>query len=277
MDLTNIDTINSLLKEESTSPQKQFGQNFLLDKEVLKKLVDSANITNDDVVIEVGPGIGTVTKKLAELAKQVYTFEIDREKLPILTRTLKKYSNVNVINQDFLQVYFRRFLEENGIKKYKFVSSLPYNISKKILQILLETEVRPEIISVLIQKEVAEKYVPTKMTKQTFLSNYLQLFAKGEIVHTFGPNSFFPAPTVNSAILKIVVNKDADVNRDLVRFIKSGFARPRKKVLNVLTGVLHMEKTELQKIFQEINLSENSRAKNLSSENWKFLFNQLKK
>ena len=277
MDLTNIDTINNLLKEESTSPQKQFGQNFLLDKEVLQKLVEGAEITNEDIVVEVGPGIGTVTKELAEQAEQVYTFEIDKGKLPVLARTLKKYSNVSVINQDFLQVHFEKFLKENEIKKYKFVSSLPYNISKKILQILLETKVKPAIISVLIQKEVAEKYVPKKPDKQTFLSNYLQLFAKGEIVHTFGPESFFPAPTVNSAILKIIVDKEAKINRKLVRFIKSGFSRPRKKVSNVLAGVLHKETGEINEVFNIINLPENSRAENLSIDNWKVLFNQLKK
>ncbi len=273
MDLTNLETIKQLLGKFATSAEKKFGQNFLIDREVLFNLVQAAELENDDTVIEVGPGIGTVTKELAINAKKVYAFEIDENKLPILEETLKEHTNTVVINKDFLQVELNEFLKEMGIESYKFVSSLPYNISKRILQVILESENKPEIISVLIQKEVAEKYVPSK--NRTFLSNYLELLGEGKIVMTFGPNSFFPEPKVESAVLQIIPKKDTELDRELVKFIKNGFRNPRKKLLNVIKSIYR--DVNWQIAFKDSGLEENARAEDLGLDSWINLYNYYKK
>lgn len=273
MDLTNLDTIKQLLGKFSTIAEKKFGQNFLIDREVLFNLVAAAELSDEDTVIEVGPGIGTVTKDLAINAKTVYTFEIDENKLPILEETLKENTNTVVICNDFLQLDLNEFLEKTSIKNYKFVSSLPYNISKRILQVMLETENKPDIISVLIQKEVAEKYVPGK--NRTFLSNYLELLGEGKIIMTFSPNSFFPEPKVDSAILQIIPKKDAKLDKDLIKFIKNGFRNPRKKLLNVLVSIYRDK--DWKKAFKDLVIQENARAENLTLENWNLLFSYLNK
>lgn len=274
MDLTNKETIINLLTESGAEPKKFFGQNFLINNDVLQQMVETAEITPEDIVIEVGPGLGTATKELAKRAKTVYAFEIDEQKLPILERTLKEFNNVVIINQDFLEVNLPEFFQSANIKRYKFVSSLPYNISKKILKILLELENKPELISVLIQKEVADKYIGEK-NDRTFLSNYLELFGTGGIVDVVIPESFYPAPKVTSAILKIKVNSGAEVNREFVKFLKSGFLNPRKKLLNNLSGTLKLNTDDLRTIFKELKLNENIRAQNLSLEEWRQLFQQI--
>lgn len=274
MDLTNLDTIRNLLSSAKTAPRKEFGQNFLINREILEELVKSAQITRDENILEVGPGIGTVTIELAKQGTQLYTFELDKEKIPILKQTLKRFENIEVINEDFLQTNLPEFLQKRNIINYKFVSSLPYNIAKKILQIILETETKPDLISVIIQKEVAEKYVPKK-NKETFLSNYLKLFAKGEIIKTFGPENFFPAPKVESALLRIIVDKSAEPDKRLIKFIKIGFLNPRKKLINTLSTNFKKPSSEVRLMFEKESIPENARAENLNLNDWKSLFEQL--
>ncbi len=235
-------------------------------------MVDAANIEKDDVVIEVGPGIGTVTKELAKKSKQIFAFEIDKEKLPILTETLNDFPNVKVIEKNILDVNIDEFVKENGIERFKFVSSLPYNIAKRILKNILESENKPEIISVLIQKEVAEKYVPNK-DNRTFLSNYLELFADGEIVQNIGPEAFFPAPEVDSSILQIIPKGCVNVDNGLIKFIKNGFLNPRKKLSNVLASIYR--DIDWKNVFNEKEFDENVRAEDLKLDDWIKLYEVL--
>lgn len=272
MDLTNLETIRSLLKEFSTTAEKKFGQNFLIDREVLFNLVQSADLDKNDSVIEVGPGIGTVTKELAINSKEVFSFEIDENKIPILDQTLKENNNTVVFNKDFLEINLGDFLKETEIKSYKFVSSLPYHLSKRILQMVLESENKPELISVIIQKEVAENYVPDQ--GGTFLSNYLKLLGEGKIIMTFGSDSFYPEPKVDSAILQITPRKDTRLDRDLVKFIKNGFHTPRKKLSNVLNSIYR--KVNWDTVFKDLGLDTNVRAENLEIETWVKLYKYLK-
>jgi 16S rRNA (adenine1518-N6/adenine1519-N6)-dimethyltransferase len=272
MELTDVKTIEKLLRKFGTETVKDYGQNFLIDEEILKTLIETSQIEKDDIVLEVGTGIGTVTKELSKKAKFVFSFEIDKGKIPLLKETLSDCQNVKIINEDFLSINLDEFLKQNNIEKYKFVSSLPYNISKKILQNILEAKNKPEIISVIIQKEVAYKYVPSK--NKTFLSNYLELLGIGKIIKDFGPESFLPEPKVDSSVLKIVPNQEFERNNEIVRFIKNGFLNPRKKLLNSISNI-YKEK-DWKEIFKNSNLDENIRAEALKLEDWITLFKNFK-
>ena len=185
--------------------QKRFGQNFLIDTHVLEKIIDSSGITKDDFILEIGPGIGTMTQYLAEAAREVAAVEIDSSLIPILKDTLKEWDNVTVINNDILKTDIKKIADEkNGGKPVKVVANLPYYITTPIIMGLFEKNVPVDSITVMVQKEVADRMQVGPGTKDYgALSLAVQYYAKPEIVANVPPNCFMPRPKVGSAVIKL--------------------------------------------------------------------------
>lgn len=234
-------TIEILQKYEFTF-QKKFGQNFLIDTHVLDKIIDSASITKDDFVLEIGPGIGTMTQYLACAARQVVAVEIDKALIPILEETLKGYDNVTVINDDVLKVDIVKLAEEyNDNKPIKVVANLPYYITTPIIMGLFESHVPIESITVMVQKEVADRMQVGPGTKDYgALSLAVQYYAKPYIVANVPPNCFMPRPKVGSAVIRLTRHKEAPVQVDneklMFRIIRASFNQRRKTLVNGLNN-----------------------------------------
>ena len=205
-------TIEVLQKYEFVF-QKKFGQNFLIDTHVLDKIINAAEITKEDFVLEIGPGIGTMTQYLACAAREVYAVEIDKALIPILEDTLQDYDNVTVLNEDILKVDIRKLAEEhNQGKPIKVVANLPYYITTPIIMGLFEEHVPIESITVMVQKEVADRMQVGPGTKDYgALSLAVQYYAEPYIVANVPPNCFMPRPKVGSAVIRLTRHKEAPV------------------------------------------------------------------
>lgn len=222
--------------------QKKFGQNFLIDMHVLDKIIGAAGVTREDMVLEIGPGIGTMTQYLAESAKQVVAVEIDTNLIPILSETLAGYDNVTVINQDILKVDIKKLAEEyNGGRPIKVVANLPYYITTPIIMGLFESGVPIDNITVMVQKEVADRMQVGPGSKDYgALSLAVQYYAEPYIVANVPPNCFIPRPNVGSAVIRLTRHKKPPVevkNRDLMfKLIRASFNQRRKTLLNGLNN-----------------------------------------
>ena len=227
-----------ILQKYKFNFQKKYGQNYLIDTNVLEKILSAAEITGEDCVLEIGPGIGTMTQRLAERAGEVVAVEIDRNLIPILEETLSPYDNVTVINEDILKVDIGRIAEEkNGGRPIKIVANLPYYITTPIIMGLFENHVPLESITVMVQKEVAERMQVGPGTKDYgALSLAVQYYAKPEIVANVPPNCFIPRPTVGSAVIRLTCygKKPVQVTdeRKMFALIRASFNQRRKTLVN---------------------------------------------
>ena len=232
--------------------QKKFGQNFLIDTHVLDKIIGSAEITKDDVVLEIGPGIGTMTQYLACAAKKVIAVEIDKALIPILEDTLSEYENVRVINHDVLKVDIAKLAEEeNGGKPIKVVANLPYYITTPIIMGLFENHVPIKSITVMVQKEVADRMQVGPGTKDYgALSLAVQYYAKPYIVANVPPNCFIPRPNVGSAVIRLTRHKEMPVQvvdpKLMFRLIRASFNQRRKTLQNGLNNAPDVSFTKEQ-------------------------------
>ena len=252
--------------------KKQFGQNFLKDDYWAMTLVKSAEINSNDIVIEIGAGHGIVTKELAKYAKKVYALDIDISLIGYLDKMFKDTPNVEILNQDILTWDFLKIIKG---QKYKVVSSLPYNVAKKILRIFLTSINSPEVISVIIQKEVADNYLATA-PKSTFLSNFVNIYSDVTFIEDIPSYAFYPEPKVQSAIICITKHEISVPDpKKLLSFIKLGYGNPRKMLLNNLSKVINKTKDELTKLFKEIKINPKARPENLTLENWQSLYNKI--
>lgn len=230
--------------------QKRFGQNFLIDAHVLEKIVSAAGITKDDCVLEIGPGIGTMTQYLAESAGQVIAVEIDTNLLPILADTLKDYSNVKVINQDILKVDINELVKEyNNGRPIKVVANLPYYITTPIIMGLFESNVPIDNITVMVQKEVADRMQVGPGTKDYgALSLAVQYYAKPYIVANVPPNCFMPRPKVGSAVIRLERYEEPPVKvkdeKLMFRIIRASFNQRRKTLANGLKNSAELDYTK---------------------------------
>lgn len=231
-----------ILQKYDFSFQKKFGQNFLIDTHVLDKIISAAHITKEDMVLEIGPGIGTMTQYLAEAAGKVIAVEIDRNLIPILEDTLSEYNNVRVINEDVLKLDLRKLAdEENGGKAIKVVANLPYYITTPIIMGLFENHVPVESITVMVQKEVADRMQTGPGNKDYgALSLAVQYYAEPYIVANVPPNCFMPRPKVGSAVIRLtrhekppVEVKDEKLMFDIIR---ASFNQRRKTLANGLNN-----------------------------------------
>lgn len=231
-----------IIKKYGFGFQKRFGQNFLIDGNVVEKIVREAGITKDDFVLEIGPGIGTMTQILCENAREVAAVEIDKNLIPILAETLAPYDNVTVINEDILKVDVRKLAEEkNGGRPIKVVANLPYYITTPIIMGLFESHVPLESITIMVQKEVAQRMQVGPGTKDYgALSLAVQFYADAQIVLKVPASCFMPRPNVDSAVIKLVRHEDAPVKvkdeQFMFRVIRAAFNQRRKTLANSLVN-----------------------------------------
>lgn len=254
--------------------QKKFGQNFLIDSHVLEKIIDAAHITKDDFVLEIGPGIGTMTQYLLEHAREVMAVEIDHNLIPILKETLAGYDNVEVLNEDILKVDIGKIAEEkNQGRPIKVVANLPYYITTPIIMGLFEKNVPMDSLTVMVQKEVAQRMQAGPGTKDYgALSLAVQFYAEPYIVANVPPNCFMPRPKVGSAVIRLTRYKDMPIkvkNEKLMfSIIRASFNQRRKTLQNGInnSSALHFSKEQVVEALGEMELSPTIRGEALSLE-----------
>ena len=259
--------------------QKKYGQNFLIDTHVLDKIIGAAQIGPDDFVLEIGPGIGTMTQYLAEAAREVIAVEIDTKLIPILQDTLKEYDNVTVLNEDILKVDIRKIAEEkNGGKPIKVVANLPYYITTPIIMGLFESEVPLDSITVMVQKEVADRMQVGPGTKDYgALSLAVQYYAEPYIVANVPPNCFIPRPAVGSAVIRLTRYQEKPVKVNdasfMFKIIRASFNQRRKTLQNGLynSRELRIPKEKTVAALEEMGLTPTIRGEKLSLEEFALL------
>ena len=261
--------------------QKKFGQNFLINTSILEEIIDAAEITREDFVLEIGPGIGTMTQYLCEAAREVVAVEIDTNLIPILGDTLSAYDNVEVMNADILKVDIAKLADErNGGKPIKVVANLPYYITTPIIMGLFESHVPIDSITIMVQKEVADRMQEGPGSKEYgALSLAVQYYAKPEIVVNVPPSCFMPQPKVGSAVIRLTrhENPPVDVDNEKLMFqvIRASFNQRRKTLANGLSnfGSFSLGKEEIQKSIEELGVPVNIRGEALSLEQFAKLSN----
>lgn len=264
--------------------QKRFGQNFLIDSHVLEKIMDASQITKEDFVLEIGPGIGTMTQYLAEAAREVAAVEIDHSLIPILKDTLKDWDNVTIINDDILKVDIRKLaLEKNDGKPVKVVANLPYYITTPIIMGLFENQVPISSITVMVQKEVADRMQVGPGTKDYgALSLAVQYYARPEIVANVPPNCFMPRPKVGSAVIRLEKYENPPVQVEdeklMFRIIRASFNQRRKTLVNSLKNSkeLSYSKEEIESVLEKIGIPLNIRGEALTLEQFADIANGFK-
>lgn len=265
--------------------QKRYGQNFLIDEHVLGKIIRSAGITEEDFVIEIGPGIGTLTQYLAASAREVAAIEIDDALIPILEDTLSGYDNVTVIHDDVLKVDLTRLAEEkNGGRPMKVVANLPYYITTPIIMGLFENHVPLDSITIMVQKEVADRMKTGPGSKDYgALSLAVQYYARPELVANVPPNCFMPRPRVGSAVIRLTRHEKPPVEvqdeKLLFGIIRASFNQRRKTLVNGLGNApeLHLPKEKTAAVLEEMGLSPSVRGEALDLAGFAELSNRLKK
>lgn len=272
MDLGNPKQTIEIIQKYNFAFQKKFGQNFLIDTHVLDKIIAAANVTKEDTVLEIGPGIGTMTQRLAEAAGRVFAVEIDTNLIPILNETLGDCENVTVINEDILKVDIKKLTEEGGQgRPVKVVANLPYYITTPIIMGLFESHVPVESITVMVQKEVADRMQADPGNKNYgALSLAVQYYAEPYIVANVPPNCFMPRPNVGSAVIRLDVHKDPAVKvKDeslMFGIIRASFNQRRKTLQNSISHdpKLGIDKDMVATVLEEMGLSATVRGEALS-------------
>ena len=270
-----------VLQKYNFNFQKKFGQNFLIDPHVLDKIIGAAEITKEDCVLEIGPGIGTMTQYLAENAREVIAVEIDKNLIPILSDTLSSYDNVTVINEDILKVDIAKIVEEkNNGKPIKVVANLPYYITTPIIMGLFESHVPLLSITIMVQKEVADRMKVGPGTKDYgALSLAVQYYAKPDIVANVPPNCFIPRPNVGSAVIKLTRYENPPVQveneKRMFSIIRASFNQRRKTLVNGLVNGGIAKKEEVLDALEQMELPASVRGEALSLEQFAKLANIL--
>ena len=281
--LSNPQVTIETIKKYDFAFQKKFGQNFLIDSHVLDKIIAAAGVTKDDVVLEIGPGFGTMTQYLAEAAREVIAVEIDKTLIPILQETLADYDNVTLINEDILKVDIGALVEEkNGGRPIKVVANLPYYITTPIIMGLFESHVPLENITVMVQKEVASRMQAGPGTKDYgALSLAVQFYAEPYIVANVPPNCFVPRPNVGSAVIRLTRwdNPPIQVKDEKFMFslIRASFNQRRKTLQNSLVnGGVGVTKEQIVDALEQMGLSATIRGEALTLEQFAKLSDLLK-
>ena len=274
-----------IINKYSFAFQKKFGQNFLIDANILENIVGAAEISKEDFVLEIGPGIGTMTQYLCEAAGQVVAVEIDKMLIPILQDTLSEYDNVEIINQDVLKVDINSMAEEkNQGKPIKVVANLPYYITTPIIMGLFESKVPIESITIMVQKEVADRMQTGPGSKDYgALSLAVQYYADAKVMLNVSASCFMPRPNVDSAVIQLTRHRKAPVDVEdeklMFQIIRASFNQRRKTLVNGLKNSLELDfsKEEILSAIQEIGKPDTIRGEALTLEEFAMLSNQLKK
>lgn len=259
-----------IIEENKFLLKKNFGQNFLIDQHVINKIVEGASITKDDLIIEIGPGIGSLTEELLERAKLVVCIEIDKTLIPILEENFKDYDNLVIINEDVLKVDIAKVIEDNGFKSAKLVANLPYYITTPIIMDTLEKGYPITEIVVMIQKEVAYRMNAKPSTKEYgALSIVVEYYADTYLVANVPPNCFMPRPNVDSAVIRLTTLEETRVspkNKPMFfKLVKAGFSMRRKTLVNCIFNMpeVTMSKTEIENMLESIDINPKIRGEAL--------------
>ena len=281
--LSNPQKTIEIIQKYSFNFQKKFGQNFLIDSHVLHKIIAGAGVTKEDMVLEIGPGIGTMTQYLAEAAREVVAVEIDRNLIPILSETLKGYSNVTVINDDILKLDICQLAQKyNGGRPIKVVANLPYYITTPIIMGLFESHVPIDNVTVMVQKEVAKRMEVGPGTKDYgALSVAVQYYAVPYIVANVPCNCFMPRPNVDSAVIRLTCHEKPPVQVEdehlMFAIIRAAFNQRRKTLVNSLSNAseLDFSKARIGEALEAMKLSPTVRGEVLTLEQFACLTNIL--
>lgn len=281
--LGNAKNTIEILEKYQFHFQKKFGQNFLIDGNILEKIVNAAQITEEDCVLEIGPGIGTMTQYLAERAKSVIAVEVDKNLIPVLRDTLSSYQNVKVINEDILKVDVGHIVrEENGGRPIKVVANLPYYITTPIIMALFENHIALQSITIMVQKEVADRMQAVPGTKDYgALSLAVRYYAKPEIIMKVPASCFMPRPNVDSAVIRLTRYEKPPVEAAdearLFDVIRASFNQRRKTLVNGLSnaGNLGIGKEKAAEAIERMGLSPTVRGETLTLEQFAELTNFL--
>lgn len=265
--------VKEILAKYGFEFSKSLGQNFLIDGNIVRKIVEKANIGPEDYVLEIGPGIGTLTEELALKAKKVVAIELDKDLLPILDETLSQYENVEIIHGDVLKVDLKKIIEEKlDNKRVKLVANLPYYVTTPIITKLLESDLNLDSIIVMVQKEVAER-IGAKAGGKEYgsLSVFVSFFSQAEIIINVPKTVFMPQPKVDSAVIKLDIKKELpDIDRDkFFKVVKAAFSKRRKTLLNALSSYgFNIDKETIKETLEKLNIKPEVRAENLSVEDF---------
>lgn len=258
--------IKDILIDNGFRFNHNLGQNFITDKNLLDKIVELSGVDENDVVVEIGTGAGTLTRAIAEKAKKVYSFEVDRALKPVLDETLSGLDNVEVIFKDVLKMKDKELIEIVG-EKFKVVANIPYYITTALVMRFLEEDVHPSAITVMVQKEVADRFVAKPATEDYgAITMAISLYGDAKIVGQVDKSMFYPVPKVDSSIVRIdVYDKYAGVNKKNVnKAIRCAFMMRRKTLLNNLTAVYPVQKDEAAKILESLNIDLKARGETLT-------------
>lgn len=276
------DKTNSILNRYNLKAKKKFGQNFLVDENVLDNIVNGSDIASEDVVIEIGPGLGNLTEKLLEKAKKVIAFEIDKDMCEILENRFQNVSNFILLNEDVLKVDIKEVLNKYGVEneKVKLVANLPYYITTPIMFKIFENTNCIDSMTIMVQKEVADRIVAkTKSKDYGVLTINTKFYGEATKLFDVPNNAFVPAPNVTSAVVKIAIWQRYFVSNKetLFKLVKASFAQRRKKLINSLenSNAFDVTKTELKSILENNGITENARAEEIELETYINVANEL--
>ena len=268
--------IKKIFQEEDLKVLKNLGQNFLIAEKVLQEIVKASELNKNDFVLEIGPGMGTLTCELFKKCKTVVAVEKDRKMAKLIKTKLKATFrnvafNLVLINDDILKINLNNLINKySENKKYKLISNIPYYITSPVIKLFLENSIQPELIVLLVQKEVAER-ICAKPGKLNILALSVQIYGEPEIISYVKNSSFYPEPKVDSAILRIKnIKRDfsKEYYKKLFKIIKIGFSSKRKKLVNNLSAGLNITKEESAIILQQVKINPNARAQELDLEEW---------
>ncbi|MDD2371840.1 MAG: 16S rRNA (adenine(1518)-N(6)/adenine(1519)-N(6))-dimethyltransferase RsmA [Firmicutes bacterium] len=270
--LSELKNLRANLGGNSFHTKKGLGQNFLVNESIALEIIDGANIDKDDIVLEIGPGVGSLTRYLLPRAKQVVAVELDKNAIPLLKNNTKEFDNLNIINDDILKVDLHKIFETN--EKIKVVANLPYYITSPIIMYLLENDFGMESITVMVQKEVGMRILADPGTKSYgVLTLAVKYYAEASLVTNVGKENFFPIPKVDSVVIKLILKNKSELlsKEDELKFfqlIKSGFGMRRKNMLNSFAGIFGGDKEAVKEFLDKGNIDGKRRAETLSIEEY---------
>jgi 16S rRNA (adenine1518-N6/adenine1519-N6)-dimethyltransferase len=275
MDRTNFQELKNRLQQSQTWSHKSLGQHFLVNRDVLAKIVQTAAIKPGEQLIEIGPGMGVLTEALLMHTNKLITFEFDPAMVNILRHD---FPGLEIVEGDFLQTAGKYLAR---IDEYKIVANIPYQITTPLLKLLLESDHQPQSMTLLVQKEIGERLTAKeKMPGRSYLSILSQYFAETNYIQTVSKDAFWPPPKVQSAIIQLkILSKrvyQGSDERGFLRFVKMAFNQKRKQLKNVLAGIWGVKSSEIEVLFQKTGLPLKVRAEELSMGNWQQLYNNYK-